>query len=1080
MRFNLKVPGFLALILVAVVTPAQNVVSTIVGGAATGPGDGGSASLAFLNKPTGVTCVGSPCSLIIVDQSDQRIRKVDTKGLISTIAGTGIAGYQDGPAAQAQFNFPESAKVDANGNIYVTEVLGHTVRKIDTAGNVTTIAGISGKDGDSGDGCPATAATFHQLYGVAIDAGGNVYVSDSQASRVRRITTSGCIATILGNGTAGFAGDGTANGTLNSPQGLAYDSNADVLYVADTSNHRIRMLTKASAGGGLVNTFAGCGTPGTSGCSNSISTSTTATKATLFLPQDVAVGPDGIYILDVVQLPGGFSTLIYRVDNTGTMTLLYSLSSSSNSAGFLGSALTVVSQTQIYVSEVLYTRTIQLLNGNPSGSQTYAGGGLLDGVPAVTAGVIGPVATCPLNPSVPCMPAGIRTDSLGNIYISDFGENRVRKIDTSGNITTVAGNGILASRGDGGSALLASLAGPLGLDFDGAGNLYIAESFGNRVRMVSAATGNISTFAGTGGVVGCSQTSGPCGGDGGPATSATIANPTSVAVNRSTGAVYIVDNGNDRIRVVNSGVISTYAGTAVGTLCNGGSLSCGDGGPATSAELAGPVDIVLDGSGNLYIAERFVQVSLTIAYAGARIRKVDTSGKISTIAGNGLFDGSGEGSAALSASLGTPSGLAIDPNNGNLYVSDDRNQRILRVTGTVTRLVGNGASGFNGDGAAPINTQIQRPQGLALDAGGNLLFWDTGNNRIRKVPGIGTANPETMLASSGNHQTANVTQPPQPLPNKLSVVVLNGSSPVSGVVVQFTVSPANAATLNPTSAVTDASGTASTQVALGTVGGTFTIMATATGLPVVTFNETALPAIPAGSAVEGASFAAIPLAPGTITSLFGTGLAGFTASALGVPLPYTLPSTSGASVTVIGSKAPLSAPLFFVSPGQINFQLPFEVTDPTVNLVVNTGGVTSAPLLLNIASTSPGIFIVNQSTSQGAILHSATYALVSAANPAKVGEVVLIYCTGLGAVNPTLASGTATPSNGTLYNAATVPTVSIGGSNAVVSFAGLAPGFVGLYQVNAVVPSITAGASVPVILTAGGVTSNTAIMPVSQ
>jgi uncharacterized protein (TIGR03437 family) len=1067
MRSNLVFARFLPVILVSALAPAQSVVSTIAGGSTTGPGDTGSAALAFLNKPAGVT-LAKDGSLIIVDRNDQRIRKVDTKGIISTIAGSGIAGYQDGPAAQAQFNFPEFAKVDSSGNIYVTEFVGHRVRKIDISGNVTTIAG-TGSDGDSGDGCPATAASFHQPYGLAVDGAGNVFISDFGANRVRRINTGNCIATVLGTGTSGFAGDGTVNATLNGPQGLAYDTNANVLYIADTLNQRIRKVDYSPTGNGIVSTFAGCGAPGSNGCPSTISsTPTTATKSPLFSPQDVAIGPDGVYVLDLLQGAGGYVSLIYRVDNTGALTPLYSLGSSS---GFQGASLTVVSQTQIYVSEALYTRTVQLVTG--AGPQRYAGGGTLDGVAAVNSGVIGPVATNPLNPALTNMPAGIKTDTLGNVYFSDYGENRVRKIDTNGVISTVAGNGILLSGGDGGSAVLAALAGPMGIDLDSAGNLYIAETFSNKIRMVSP-SGTISTFAGTGQAGQCTAVASSCG-DGGKATSATMYNPTAVAVDRNTGSVYIVDNGNSRIRKVDSsGIITTYAGSVISSPCNNGvSLSCGDGGAATSAELSGPIDIVLDASGNLYILERFLQVSLNQAYAGSRIRRVDAgTQKISTIAGNGLFDASGEGSAALSASLGTPSGLAIDKNNGNLFVSDDRNQRILKVTGTVNRLVGNLTSGFNGDGLDPLSTEIQRPQGLALDGGGNLLFWDAGNNRLRKVPGIGTASPETMASSGGNHQTANVTQA---LPQKVAVIVLNGSAPVSGVQVQFTVTPANAATLSPITATTDSTGTASTQVTLGSAAGAFTITATSTGLPTVTFNETALAVL--GATTVGAGFATIPLSPGAIGTLFGQGMAAGAEQASVVPLPTTLATST--SISIVGSTQTLQAPLYYVSPTQINFQLPFEVTDASVNLVVNSGGSSSAPLPVSVASTSPGIFITNSASGQGAIIHALTYALVSAANPAKVGEVVSIYCTGLGVVNPPVASGTATPANGTLYNASPV-TVTIGGSNAVVSFAGLAPGFVGLYQVNAVVPNIAAGNSVPVLITAGSVTSNSAIMQVSQ
>ncbi len=247
----------------------------------------------------------------------------------------------------------------------------------------------------------------------------------------------------------------------------------------------------------------------------------------------------------------------------------------------------------------------------------------------------------------------IAFDASGNMYIGDFGNNRIRKVDTSGTITTVAGTGTAGFSGDGGPATSAQLDQPRSLAFDGSGNMYIADSANNRVRRVSPG-GTITTVAGTG--------TGGLSGDGGPATSAELNYPIGLAFD-SAGSLYVADSANHRVRRVNSlGNISTFAGTGPG--------STGDGGPATEAELQGPYWVTVDNSHNrVYISD----------YVDNRVRMVNGSGTIDTVAGTGAMAFSGDGGPAASAALNYPHGLAVD-GSGNLEIADSGNQRIREVT----------------------------------------------------------------------------------------------------------------------------------------------------------------------------------------------------------------------------------------------------------------------------------------------------------------------------------------------------------------------------------------------------------------
>ena len=330
-------------------------------------------------------------------------------------------------------------------------------------------------------------------------------------------------------------------------------------------------------------------------------------------------------------------------------------------------------------------------------------------------------------------PLGVAVDSVGNLYIADAGNHRIRKVSPSGIINTAAGSGEEDFSGDGGLATSASLNLPNRVTVDAAGNLYIADIGNSRIRSVSGA-GIIRTVAGNGLF--------KFSGDGGPATSATLNLPRTVAVDAD-GNLYIADSLSNRIRKVSpDGIITTVAGS-------GNRGFSGDSGPAINASLKLPQGVATDSVGNLYIADTF----------NGRIRKVGADGIITTVAGNGTRTGSidgeggdpaddlGDDGPATSASLNRPRSVALDA-AGNLYVADRNNHRTRKVSpgGIISTVAGTGVAGFSGDDGPATSAALNQPRSVAVDAGGNLYIADSNNERIRKVSSDGTI---TTVAGNG-------------------------------------------------------------------------------------------------------------------------------------------------------------------------------------------------------------------------------------------------------------------------------------------------------------------------------------------
>jgi len=540
----------------------NGVITTIAGGGLTGggsSGDNGPATSALLNRPAGVA-LDSVGNLYIADSSNFQVRKV-TNGIITTVAGNALGGFNgdNGPATSAEMTLVSGVAVDSAGNLYIADYLNGRIRRVSN-GVITTVAG-GGQCGVltvggpclSGDGGPAIGAYLGDPTDVVVDSAGNLYIASG--SSIRKVS-GGVISTVAGNGNFGFSGDNgpatSAELNLGELGSVAVDS-AGSLYIADELNNRIRKVSK-----GLITTVAGGYTGG-----NNIP----AKSALLKQPSGVAVDSAGnLYVADtgnyrVCKISNGVITTVAG-NGTPGFSGENGPASSVQLAGPTGVA--VDSEGALYVADEGRIRKVS--NGFIT---TVAGGGtsLSDNVPATSA---------QMNPN------GVAVDSAGNLYIADVGSNRIRKVSTSGVLTTVAGNGTPGFSGDGGPATSASLHYPGSIAVNSAGNLYIADGLNNRIREVSG--GVITTTAGNG-ALGFS-------GDNGPATSAELYYPGGVAVDFS-GNLYIADS---YLRKVSNGIITTVAG-------NGNFGFSGDNGPATSAELTA-TGVAVDSAGNVYVADQ--------------------------------------------------------------------------------------------------------------------------------------------------------------------------------------------------------------------------------------------------------------------------------------------------------------------------------------------------------------------------------------------------------------------------------------------------------------------------------------------
>lgn len=621
------------------------------------------------------------------------------------------------------------------------------------------------------------------------------------------------------------------------------------------------------------------------------------------------------------------------------------------------------------------------------------------------------------------LPAAIAFDAQGNLYFAETGNHTVLKLSAAGVITPVAGNGVQGFSGDNGPATAAELDSPAGLALDAAGNLYIADSHNHRVREVAAATGTITTIAGTG-APGYS-------GDGGLATMAQLDLPTALAVDLA-GDVYAADTDNHRVRRIaaSTGDISTVAG-------NGVEAFAGDNGLATAASIDSPNGLALDSAGNLYLADTH----------NGRVRKVSAAtGAISTVAGAGFPSGNvqtfgGDGGPATAAGLALPGGLTMDA-SGNLYVADSANHRIrlISAAGAITTVAGQGTETFAGDGAPALAASLDTPRSVAISPAGLLTLADSDNQRIRQLDSLPTPGPDI-------HTVAGL-----------------------GVSAQETLS------LSGTSVTVYGSGTLTATLTSGTLAtGSVTFLDTSTGTA-VTLGTTSLSADAATfstSALAAGTHTIVAIYPGDTTHASAQSSAqaliitplGIIATAnpasilYGQPIPVlmgvlsgVLPQDTGRVVAVFTTSAdPLSSvgayPIAVALSGSAAGNYTAALTPASVSIA-------QAPTLtaLSSSTSSPGL---------GTSL-TLTVQTVSTTSGAPTGSVTLLDGTTTLAAPPLAASSASFTTSTLALGTHTLTAVYSGDTNFLPSTSTTASIVVGVGSDFSIAPTGTATQAVPV------------------
>jgi uncharacterized protein (TIGR03437 family) len=963
-------------------------------------GDGGPAIAALLDTPSAVALDGAG-SVFVLDSNNYRIRKIAADGTISTAVRLQVYG--------------NDLKVGRDGSFYVTS--SALVEKIVAGGSspfgqITVIAG-TGSAGTSGDGIPATTAALSaSTGGLALDSAGDVYFVDG--NRVREVTTDGLIRTVAGTGTAGFNGDNqpATGAQLNQPWGLAVDA-ANNLYIADQFNSRVRKV----ANGGIT-TIAGNGKLGRP-------VDGPATASPLGTPFGLTVdGAGNVYITDIglfwALKIGGADGSLTHVAGNGSQSVNFGYSDGAATGSFLyyPAGLAVDGSGNLFIAEQNGNRVRQVTAGN---LRTFAG-------KLHFAGDGGPAAAALLN-----YPVDVGLDSKGNLFIADAGNYRIRKVAVDGSIGTLAGTGVPDIPDDGAQAASAPLPDINAMATDVKGNVFLATI--HKVIEITPA-GAVNSVAGTGA---WGDT-----GDGGPANKATFEFITGLAVDGS-GNLYIADSAANRVRKVATadGSISAFAGT-------GKAGYFGDSGLAVNAKLnlyyAEAAPLAADSQGNVYIGD----------YGNYVVRKVDSGGVISTQAGTGAFGKPLDGAAAKSTLLSPAAGLTADF-SGNLYIVSDFYNAIYRVdTGGAIRLISGGGSASPADGLQATSTSGFGGAGVKVDSNRDLYVADPVDNLVRKLV---YNSPTGLSIAGGNNQSGPAGFP---LPAALTVLVNGrGGVGVAGATVNFSVT-SGSATLTALSVVADATGTAQVTVTLGPLGpagGNVVVSASLAGATTTPVSFSLFATQPGGSCLVPApsitsvrslsDFGGLPsVASGSWLEVHGTNLAANTRSWTDSDFHSGVAPTSldGTSVTINGMAGSVS----YISPQQVNVIAPADPTTGSVQVTVTNCAGTSSAYPITKAAVAPGLLAPAALNFGGKQYLAATASdgVTYVGSPGhagtKPGDLLGTYGIGFGAVNPQT-------------NAVPGFTLAFGSTSATVNYAGLAPGVIGLYQINFTTPNVTTG-----------------------
>ena len=788
---------------------SAGVVSTFAGSGLTGYNTvGGSAdgisTAASFNKPQGIA-IDAAGTIYVADTDNNKIRKITSAGVVTTLAGSGIYGTTDGLGTAASFGNPKSLAVDTAGNVYVpgccdirkitpqglvsTLALSasfyglsditidssgylyvlaeNTISKISPSGVVTVFAG-SGVQG-SADGL-GTAASFSNAQGIAVDAAGTIYVADTFNKKIRKISSGAMVSTLAGSGTAG--GDNGSGST--SSFFLAYGTAVDVsgnVYVADGGNNNIRKIIQQpeytispvlpiglffNPTNGTISGTPEVTTPATiytvTAYNNSGNSSTTVSIATISANLAAISFSSGALNESFISATTSYTAMVgtssitaTALDATATIKIrinnspVYSSIPNGSASGTLplnsgtntiNLKVTAIDGVTTKTYSIIATKILAPAISYPS-PQTYSGGTAIAPLaPSNTGGGVyyGQVTTFAgdsnSNDSYGgsiegltgtaanlSLPSGVAVDTSDNVYVSDYGHNTIQKISPKGVVTTLAGIsniyqlGVSSDIAHDGIGTQARFNTPKGVAVDASGNVYVADSWNNKIRKISP-LGIVTTIAGSG-------TQGNADGAG---TAASFYWPEGVAVAAS-GSIYVTDTHNFKIRkITTAGIVSTFAGS--GIQANTGSEADGTG---IAASFSWPSAITITPSGTLYVTD------------GNKIRKITSTGVVTTIAGSAsgiAIDGMG-----IAASFGSPSGIAVDASN-TLYISDSNNKiRKIGFDGMVSTLAGKGQAG-NIDGWGNAAT-ISVPKGIAVNSSGTIYVAEDTDRKVRQITQLG-------------------------------------------------------------------------------------------------------------------------------------------------------------------------------------------------------------------------------------------------------------------------------------------------------------------------------------------------------
>lgn len=647
-----------------------------------GPGNAdGPAAKARFRTPRGIAQDASG-NLFVADTFNETIRKITPAGVVSTFAGKAdTAGSADGTGSNARFNRPHQLAFGPGGVLYVADQTNNCIRKISSAGVVTTLAGKAGQNG-SGDGT-GPAARFQGPEGLTVDAIGNVYVVDTDNNTIRKVTPAGVVTTLAGTpGVAGSA-DGTGAAALfDYPERITLAGGN--LYVTDYTNHTIRKVTPA----GVVTTFAGMA--GSEG-----SLDGTGNAARFSYPMSIIsdssgnlfVGQDGDATLRKITPAGEVTTLAGNpgnggwgyADGTGPAAKfngIYSICVAANGV------MHVADENNNLVRRVTSAGVVTTFAGSPPTNGSADGTG---------------IAAAFSNP------LGMVVNAAGELLVADQYNHIIRKVTPAGVVSTYAGTAGSGGSDDGPVAS-AKFKWPSGLALDVSGNLWVADILNRTVRRITPA-GVVSTLAGTAGQSGIVDATG---------AAARFDFPTDITVDGS-GNAFVPELYTNRIRKVTPGAeVTTAAGSGTGGWQDG---------TGTAADFFYPSAVCSDTSGNLYVPDSQSHV----------IRKISPAHEVTTLAGSAFNAGSNDLIGAM-ARFKNPSGIAVN-GSGTVFVADTFNHTIRRIssTGSVTTIGGTAGIADAQDGMNNAS-RFSQPQRIAIGPDGTLYVADRSNRIVKGVP----------------------------------------------------------------------------------------------------------------------------------------------------------------------------------------------------------------------------------------------------------------------------------------------------------------------------------------------------------